>query len=379
MLTSIPNPIYSPRIVHCAASLLLILLSACGNVASDTFSQITDPGELYAELRLNHNAVLLATTAPYDTIMLTATPVNSAGDPLLGVGARARYHSTVKDVAFTDTNGIVRAVTPGTVIVIATLTVGNVTHTDSVLVEVRDVGITTPPVLTTFSVHPIPPDSAKRATYCSCSFPYPELPPQARDENGAGMSVPVHYRSSDPTIVAFIHQGVLTPFSNSMIIGRVGSATLYASTTAFGVTKTDTVQYRVGESINGLIDVAEEHQPGPRIGVGGYIGWQKSRPTLTDLDVVFADPTYAVAPTPVPGTAMQFIELLTCSPEIGQGDCNAGNIVGYNGFSADSLVYYVPRWAVRSFAVPGRYHYNIVARGTSGPAIASGWVTVVEE
>src|SRR5437867_1016649 len=44
-----------------------------------------EPGELYWMLELNTHAVTMSTTAPYDTLSLTATPRNYQGAPLAGL------------------------------------------------------------------------------------------------------------------------------------------------------------------------------------------------------------------------------------------------------------------------------------------------------
>src|SRR5690349_7813960 len=69
-----------------AAALILPLALACES-SSFKPEPIIDSPELYWDLELNHYAVTLSTTTPYNTLQLVATPRNYRGDPLTGLPA----------------------------------------------------------------------------------------------------------------------------------------------------------------------------------------------------------------------------------------------------------------------------------------------------
>ena len=59
-------------------------LAGCGS--DTTGPPPRNATQAYWALRLQYHAVALALTPPYDTVQLTATPVNAAGAPLPGLG-----------------------------------------------------------------------------------------------------------------------------------------------------------------------------------------------------------------------------------------------------------------------------------------------------
>ena len=123
----------------------LPLLVACG--AENLKPGATaEPAELYWALRLNHHAAVMSTTAPYDRLSLTATPVNYLGEPLAGLPA-PQYVSRDRERVDVTSDGVLVAVAPTAqrVWVVATLTTNNLRHQDSVLVRV--VNNPSPPVL----------------------------------------------------------------------------------------------------------------------------------------------------------------------------------------------------------------------------------------
>ena len=117
----------------------------------------TDPSQLFATLALDHHAIVLSTTAPWNTIQLTATPMNVDGEPLTGLPAATYSLSDSGSVAITP-DGELTALAPASgVLVIASMSGGNSTRKDTAYVTVTDVP--TAPVLTTFSIQPAPGDT----------------------------------------------------------------------------------------------------------------------------------------------------------------------------------------------------------------------------
>ena len=141
-----------------AALLGIVGVLGCGTdyVAS---AGPADPSQLLASVVLDHHAIVLSTTAPWNTIQLTTTPMSGAGAPLAGLPA-ATYSLSDSGSVAVSADGTVSALAPASgVLVIASVSAGNSTRKDTAYVTVVDTP--TPPVLATFSIQPLPGDSAK--------------------------------------------------------------------------------------------------------------------------------------------------------------------------------------------------------------------------
>src|ERR1051325_8443702 len=116
------------------ASLSWILLG-CGTDLSAP-RPAPDPAQLYWALTLEQRAITLSTVAPYDTLRLVATARAATGDPLPIPTAVVYKSSDLKSLQV-GSDGVVRAVAPGNGFqIIATLTMGNLTHADTAQVNV---------------------------------------------------------------------------------------------------------------------------------------------------------------------------------------------------------------------------------------------------
>lgn len=222
---------------------------ACGPAEPSPVS--VQLGHTYWALELNHHAVLLSTTVPWDTLSLMGTPLNHLGQPLLNLAAPQYSSADVRHVMVTP-DGVLHAIAPlaenQEVLVTARLTMGGVTHVDTVYVRVMDTP-NPPPVLHSLSIHPLPPDTAKEAVGPDVFlFTRPPLVARSADSSGAPLAnLPVYFRSSDPRAASVDRlTGVVTS-------AQMGPVTFYASTTAFGVTKADTLPYRIGWPVQGNI------------------------------------------------------------------------------------------------------------------------------
>jgi hypothetical protein len=163
---------------------------------------------VYWALQLNQHAVQLALTPGFNTVQLTATPVNAAGTPLSGLGP-VTYTATDTTVTVSPTGLVTaRLVTqPGVVTrVKASLQAQNMTLTDVVRIQITD---TVPQhLLSTFSMQPAAGDSAKR------SLDYDQFPWPARAFNTAGdtvcgsaaCSLLVSYTSSNPKVATIVQE-----------------------------------------------------------------------------------------------------------------------------------------------------------------------------
>ena len=113
-------------------------------------------------------------------------------------------------------------------------------------------------------------------------------------------NIPVALWSSDPTVAAVSGlDPVLNTVTGDLYGIRPGMVTFYASTTAYGITKTDTLLYRVGyplvqfmrltPRVSPLGDTAWMFVPGDvMLGVGGMVAFANNV-FAPPNDIVFAD------------------------------------------------------------------------------------------
>jgi len=307
----------------------LLLGCTSGDVAAP--KPAPDPSQLFWALTLDHHAVNLSTTAPYDTLQLTATPRTVTGDTLPDNGTVVYTSSDLSTVRVSQ-DGLVQAVAPGTgVTLVASLTIGNLTRVDTTFVNVT--ANATPPVLESLSIHPVPPDSAKRA---AALFGGGYLWPVATTD-ASGNPIPdlaVACSSSDPSVA-------VVPASCGFIQAfRPGHVVLTASTTAYGITKADTLDFTVGQVDAAIVVLATGTPLGTvTVATGGTVMWlnQLGEP----VDIAFDDTTN-VAQDP------------NCQ-------CGSGNIPPFDDARS------------RLFPVPGTYTYH------SSAVLGSGTVIVADD
>lgn len=380
-----PKPTAS-RAVRLAPSLVLVLALACGDETLNT-PQPPEPSQLYWDLQLNHRAVTLSTRAPYDTLTLVATPRNIAQEPLTGLSAPRYTSDNGEYVVVTDEGELValRATAPDAFVkVTATLTAANLKHSDYVLVRVVDDPEL--PVLATFSVHPVPPDSAKVALTRSITVK-DTLPMRATDATGAPITdLLVSFRAAG-TRPHSLSTGTGNEFLGldeitGEIVGLLpGTTTINAVTTLFGVTKADTLRYRIGLPITGVVVVTKRSDGTPgstapdpvlTLATGAAVAWNASiADTTMDLDITFTDPTHvasfpgsSVYPYATTFLAICDIQAFVFGPAA--VNCtNGGNFVLpviQNPFTGSAIL----GTAVRTFPVPGTYVYRSVGHGLEG-------------
>jgi hypothetical protein len=209
----------------CAAG-LLFGVSACSGDSPVALE--TDSATLYWAL---HTDIPAATVALGGTQQLTATPVYPSGGAIAGLAAPSFRSADSSKVKVT-TGGLVTgvALTPGTAI-IASLTVNGVTNVDTTLVAVT----ATSAVVTDFVL-----DGSAPYTVTSGSSKF--IMPSVRDNHGVPLfGLAVKYRSLD-TITAAIQPQTGAAVLSGMLAGKV---LVIATTTSYGVTVTDTIEYRV--------------------------------------------------------------------------------------------------------------------------------------
>jgi hypothetical protein len=373
------------------------LLLACGGENLKPEPIVDDPN-LYWDLALNHHAVTLGTEDLYDTLQLVATPRNYRSEPLDGLPA-PRYISRDQEKVLVTNEGLLvaQAITPSDAVwVVATVTTNNLKHQDSV--SVRVISASPQPVLTTFSIRPGPGDSAKVALaspyLANIGFPDEQektLPLRMMDSNGVPLNdlgLMVYYRSSDPAVAslsdpraAIKDRRVIRSTSPMVFSGRItGTTTFTAEATVFGVTKADTVAYRIGWPVLAVVPIIGPDQglppgsfftPGVTVAPGGMVLWivppeGPDATILTDVTFADADLPHVAAPTvtspPWPSYLSEFCSLV---PVV---DCvNEGNLVlGFDPVSgAGSFA------AVRRFPDLGTYRYSSTRHGTVGRVVVA--------
>src|SRR5690349_9594539 len=132
MPISMPYFIRRFRWGHLALPLGLVSSVGCQGDHLTPTTALVDPAELYWSLELSHHAVTLSTTAPYDTLTVAATPKNYAGESLAGTPV---YTTTDPRAVVVTPTGVLIAVAPTVpfqpVVVYATMTIGNLKHSDT--------------------------------------------------------------------------------------------------------------------------------------------------------------------------------------------------------------------------------------------------------
>ncbi len=271
-------------------AMLALTVAACATDTPYAPPPVTDPTKLYWSLTLNHRAVLLSTVAPYDTIRLVATPRTIKGVPIAGLPAPTFTSLDLQNVQVS-TTGLVHAIGTGTQFtVVVSMSVGNDTHADTAIINVTDT--TPPPVLSRFTIHPGSGDSAKTAADIEVSIPGVGIDPVG----DTIQNLSIYYATADSNVANISRAGVLTP-------NRPGHVTVYATTTAYGITKVDTLPYTIGYSIFAGIQIAAEpNAAGKTVGVftpssvlvgpGATIIFENLSGPLTD--VTFNDPTHVM-------------------------------------------------------------------------------------
>lgn len=389
------------RRFHAGLGLLGLGLVGCGGLDPVApRQQITDPAKLYMSLDLDHRVVNLATVAPYDTLQLTAIPRNGVGEPMSGLPAPTFRLVTGSDSQFVTLTpqGLLRAREANDpfspVRVSAELT-------DSMNVKnaiVIDVNVTDgPPVLmASLAFNVSPSDSNKSGMFHNADFAgftrgrfilWQTLdnlrlltgePPFARALDAAGGWIPgllIRYTSLDPTITESpaVSRGIFEDPYRGIVTVSPGKARLLAETTAYGVTKSDTIVYTVTWPTLAFVVVRPGLEGAPpvfepqeiRIAPHGVVMWQSVAGDT--VDVTFDDPTHVAAgPTSI-------CDVFDSDPETwGAGPaCGSGNfIVPAMPTDPAGATYPWQTDRVRQFAVPGVYRYHS-ATGATGRIIVT--------
>ncbi|HEX7120594.1 MAG TPA: hypothetical protein VF212_17510 [Longimicrobiales bacterium] len=346
--------------------LALLALGGCDDLAPVApHEPITDPTMLFMALRLDHRAVTMAAEAPYDTLRLTATPLDATGAVMNGLPAPT-YRSSDTTAVHVSPDGLLTARRPATgVVVVAELTTeGNVRHTDTAMVNVTAVAPAALPARLTLD--PEPPDSAIWAIvppwgsflgllYAFVGMPIdPVLHPRVLDASDAPVDgLVLAFESLDPAI-AEIH-----PWTGAVqFLAAPGEAAIVARSTAYGVAMADTVRYRVTHPVIGGFDFGRESDGGAltmkpaeiTIRQGGVVLWS-SMGTDT-VDVKFDEPE-------------SVIDVAELCPFFPDAFCGTGDIPAINGDPENPFA----ALQARRFPVPGVYEFRSERAGHTGRVI----------
>jgi len=369
--------------VHHAGLLLMmavLLLADCGSESATPFAPTVGPDAagLYWSLGLNVHAVTLSTVAPYNTIALVATPRDAKGGALTGHGTPT-YRSSDPGRLQVGPDGTVQALQSGDgVSVLASLTVGNVTHIDSVSFSVTDEAA--PPTPAHLSIDPQPPASSVVSmsgdgsqvfisgdgSVSSSFFGFLLFPTETDDQ---GIPIPgmiIDYSSSDSS-VAYAGGFFGFSFINPQMPGH---ATIVASTTAYGVPLADTVTFTVTTPSIQSVKIRPRNVT---LGGPNQIGFESADITVVPggtvlwinvsgqpVDVVFDDPSNVLEHGPVTDCAAQ--------PEPPGG----GNIDAF-GVPQDPQAPALDPANCRSrlFPVAGVYTYHSSITGATGRIVVN--------
>jgi len=338
------NSILTARLAVCAAAMSALVGGAVAGCSSDS-GTATDPRSVYLSLTLNHHSVALSVIQPYDTVQLVATPRDGFGNPLTGAPA-VTYTASDSAVQVT-ADGKVTAKFPSSLTrVVVTMSVGNVTHADTVMLYVN----AGPPDLTDFTLSTADPtDSLKMAAY-GFGPVGGDTKQLAVFDDGTMLFIPVSYSVADPK-VAIVD-------ARAGLVSEVlpGTTTVYAETYAYGVEHRDSVTFTVTYPISAQVVIQEQTDAhGHKIMIFnptdiviqayGNIQWYNSSRTMA-ADVVFDDPDVALESTVFPS--------------------GTGNIDAWTVDTTDFITIFFTSLKSRQFVTPGTYHYHSAQYGSTG-------------
>ncbi|HXC24487.1 MAG TPA: hypothetical protein VNU46_01130 [Gemmatimonadaceae bacterium] len=347
--------------------------------------------QAYWALQLNQHAVNLALTPPYDTVQLTAVPINVAGTALSGVGP-VTYTPADSTVSVTSAGVVTARYQTTETFVVAHLQAQGVTLADTVFLQVTP---TPPPsALATFSMQPARGDSAKRALDFDVvdynnGFPWSITAiDKAGDTvcDGHSCAYLVDYRSSNPSVAS------IDRLSGTVGIAGTGHVVFTATTLAYGKVWRDSVLFVIGYALNQTITILPatvngksvlSFQPALIVGVGATITWSNSQASygtnadgspsasiphgLDSIDVVFDD---SLAELPA---GQSFFGGFVTVPPMGGGNIppfgfdSASWALAVNG--EGSVPLYSSIYQARSFPIAGTYPYHSRLYGTTGEII----------
>lgn len=269
----------------------IIALAGC---SGDTLAPMTEH-ETYMRLVIDKPAVIMSTFEPYNTIQLSATAFRGDGKAISE--ARPVFRTSDENISVSET-GLVTALAPTTQSsVIASAQYNGVTHTDTLYVTVTSNATPIPIETLVVSVNEFAPVIAEQPTSLQVS---------ATDAAGRRIAqiphtYPVSFRSSDPSVAIVDRFGTVT----GIIPER--EVLIFATTTHYGISVTDSVRVKVGYPQYVTVTVIAVSQDGKNtysfspdniyIAAGGTVtflnGISVDALNTDSIDVHFSDPSVA--------------------------------------------------------------------------------------
>lgn len=373
------------RAVSRSAPMRFILLSAalslCSLVslgcASDTTGPVpVDSAHGYWQLMLNHHAITMALTPPYDTLQLTAT-LSTATGTLLNDSGVTTWTTSDTSVQVSST-GLVTAIAQATEVTLtARHTIGTITNTDTAIINVNDT--VSVPQFAALSLQPntAPLDTVRRDLFGAWIFTASALDP-------TGTLIPnVVFRvmSATPTVLSTFSPDYIQGSTGYYFKQRAGHARMVAEATVYGVRRVDTLPVTVGWWRNILVDVRPTVPAGNRtvvgvfapqedtVAAGGTVIWQNTLPGLP-IDILFED---SAVPQPVDsasfldGLAVNSFALIVHTEGGGNIPAFRADSVCQGGLNPNgSCGLWLFTVHARRFPVAGTYRYHSGLYGTSG-------------
>jgi hypothetical protein len=346
-----------------ALGLILCSSTACNDTPSGP--RLQDPTNVFWRLTLNHHAVTLSDSPPYDTLQLMVTPFDPFGN-VIETDAPVYFTSVGNDTSvLVDESGLLNATTSNYgngVWIRATMTINGVTLSDSVHVLVTDVSSLQ--VLASLSIQPPPNDSLIRG----CGTGSVTLTPELLDTSGISFSqFHVFYSSEDSSIVR------IDPFEGVVTVSCVEEAkavTLYAETTIYGIRKRDSVKFIAIPPVYAIVTVSQgtslsdntvrsQFIPGKLVvSQGAAVQWDYSKPDVIEpVAITFDHPEMVhAADTVIVGVL-----------PTGNGGNIEPNSVDPIPVPCDILCFIMEvqkRRRIRVFPIPGTYTYTGSNGGT---------------
>lgn len=373
-------------VVHalgCVGVLSLCNLTACGSdraggAPSPAFSLATT----YWQLALNQHAVTMAVAAPYDTFRLRPRALNAHGDSI-ALGGVPHYLSSDSCITV-DANGLVTARyetiargAPAYIIASMQDSVQNVTHADTMFIQVTPTAPASP-----FATLTIQPSAAGQdsASISDVGIGYAPFTITVADQRGGPMpNVLVAFTSSDSTI-ATIDTRTINSIGNAggTVSGvRMGTVTFYATAWAYGIAQRDSVQFTLTISNVQSIGIYSKtpyasvtpvlyfYPASVVIGRGGVVTWDATVDGYSvshAIDVVFDDPAHVDSAAALNHPDYGF-------PYTGTGNFSGLFVDTVALNSGDYATYLFHIFKARRFPVPGTYHYHSATYGSTGTII----------
>jgi hypothetical protein len=222
-------------------------------------------------------------------------------------------------------------------------------------------------LISSFSIHPVPPDSARMALGGTLLQTNRTLTPIVTDAGGNQVfDLPISYATLDETTATIDRWGgAVTGVS-------LGYVPLVATMTAYGRSFADTVQYRIGSPaytkvyIHGPMYAYVRYEVGSfdpdsvTVGTGAVIEWQDAGRLPGTLSDITFDPVQAQVLDSVP-------EQSSCMNY--QADCDGtGSVSAFGPPLTDPTgsEFWLNYSRARRFTQPGVYRYTNTLSGTHG-------------